>query len=312
MQGRWEATGHGLLTVSGCYVQYDKYNTAGKGRRLILSYSPDGFVALGDWRTRVGIGATGMPPKELIWKCAGANNEEAISWRRLPASLQQRGVARSGMRATSKVAEQHQLPVAVPQVREECEDEAPLKAAKVAGRARARTKTPAHQDNSHVAAALPPAQPSREFTLPSSQELEEMMEEEEDEEVAAVVSSDAGSEGVDEDPGVRWLVQRDEDPVSCAACCAPLRPATEAECMSVACDACHGQLRNGEQMLVCSSRDECETGCDVCFYAVCPPCRSKPHSERPAHKWPPRLALRGGSKRRLDGKIVYPVWSSVW
>lgn len=319
MQGRWEASGHGLLTVSGCYVQYDKYDTAGKGRRLILSYTPDGYVALGEWRTRVNMGAAGMPPKELLWRCPDAGgSEDEIAWWRPPPALQQRG---RNARRSSTVHLRGSVDVGKPPDRQKLsppvQEPTPPRPAKTMTRPRARVKTtPPHQDVAHTPSSvrtenllpLPHGAPA-----PTPSDM-----------TAAVVSSEHEAEEAEAEDaeglgGLQWLVRKEKTSTpSCAMCCAPLRHATETESCSMACDVCRrsggpgGAELLGDRLLVCTDRDDDNQVLDICAYAVCLPCSRKPHSERQSCSKSALAESRRSRKRCLDGRVVFSVHRSVW
>ena len=73
IQGRWKATGLGLLTVKGSIVKYD---TLGK-KQFQLKRTSDNRLALGDWRAHMESGAW---TEHIQWSCHGCSN---IVWQKL-------------------------------------------------------------------------------------------------------------------------------------------------------------------------------------------------------------------------------------
>jgi len=84
LQGRWEATSFGPLTVNGRFV---RYHSAGD-QKLQLVLAPDGRIALGDWRAQVE--TDGTFPGSICWTCEddGTGSHPPIYWVRssTPAS----------------------------------------------------------------------------------------------------------------------------------------------------------------------------------------------------------------------------------
>jgi len=211
LQGRWEATGHGLLTVAGTVVHYDKYATtgAGAGKKLILSYCiVDNCVALGDWRTEVNI-ATKQPPTQLRWTCKSEGL--AIVWRRIPTAVQaarpsagptQRTSARLSANRTGVpiTAELEPRAPAQSQVQEHAQAQGQAQAAvHVQFLAHARGHAPAQVQDLHDVLQR---QKRKRYAKTTSSNLAASPQEvhsSEDDLVAAL----------DDVPGIRWLQRQD-------------------------------------------------------------------------------------------------------
>jgi len=279
LQGRWEATPLGTLTVSGSLVKYDSQECE---QRLVLSLAPDGRVALGVWRTCIESKA--RFPDRLCWTCeddvAGTN---PLYWRRLLVAKEKTRVHNRGglvdsardkvgpsssKRLCATSAQQHHSggnhkSVGV------CNSSTVSEVAEVQ----------LGQQQAHVQQSQPLGLSilTQDISMQPSCSTEQ-------EEVPGNTS--------EANAGIGWLLR----PVlgasglpTCAACCEELRPLRSPdEAMGLLCDVClQPGDEDGAALLVCSDRDfSCGPPGRRCFYAVCMKCSKLPHSERQRHAIP--------------------------
>jgi len=274
LQGRWEATPLGMLTVSGSLVKYDNQESE---QRLVLSLAPDGRVALGVWRTCID--GKAKFPDRLCWTCeddiAGAN---PLYWRRLL-------VAKEKARAHSRGGP---VDFASDKVGPSCSKRlcgTSAQQQKGAGSHKSVGVLNTTTVPEAAAVQLGQQQPHVQLSQPLAQDISTQPS-------CSIEQEEAPGNTFEANVGIGWLLR----PVrgasglpTCAACCEELRPLRSPdEAMGLLCDVClQPGDEDGAALLVCSDRDfSCGPPGRRCFYAVCMKCSKLPHSERQRHAIP--------------------------